>query len=347
MTGLVLAGGGAKGSYQVGAYLAFKKCGIKLDGVVGTSIGSFNAALIVSGKDAELYNFWKNVNVGELLNLNSKFTDSVNNKDKFKELIYGIEEMSLIIKNKGIDNSNLKNVLKEMIDEEKIRKSYMDYGLVTVRLNDLKPLCLFKEEMKDGKIPDYILASCNLPLFKKEKLIDNKYYIDGGFYDNNPINMLIEKGYKKIYSIEIQGIGISQKIKDDSKVIRIFPSRFLGSTLNVNKKKINENIKLGYYDTLKVLKRYDGYNFIFKKYSKLLYNTLTKKIDKDLYKRCKRYFQAKTNKELVLKSLEYVMMKEDVTYFKVYKLFEQINFVKTNTKGKHFVYEFVRNLRIF
>jgi len=347
MTGLVLAGGGVKGAYQVGAYLAFKKCGIRLDGVVGTSIGSFNAAMIVSGMDAELYNFWKNVDVGELLNFNTKYTESVNNKDKFKELIYGIEQMTIIVKNKGINNSNLKDLLKEMIDEEKIRNSYMDYGLVTIRVNDLKPLYLFKEDMKPGKIPEYILASCNLPVFKTEKLIDNKYYIDGGFYDNNPINMLLDKGYKKVYSVEIQGIGFSKKIKDEKKVIKITPSRFLGSTLNVNKKKINENIKLGYYDTLKVLKNYDGYNFIFKKYPKLLYNILARKIDKDLYKRVKRYFRAEDNKELILKALEYTMMKEEITYFNIWGLFKQIKFVKNDTKDKHFVYEFVRNLKIF
>lgn len=347
MTGLVLAGGGVKGAYQVGSYLAFKKCGIKIDGIVGTSIGAFNAAVIISGKDAELYNFWKNVNVGELLNFDTKYTDSVNSKDKFKELIYGIEELEEVIKNKGIDNKNLKGVLKEMVDEEKIRNSNIDYGLVTVRLNDLKPLCLFKEDMKPGKLPEYILASCNLPVFKKEKLIDNNYYIDGGFYDNNPINMLLNKGYNKVYSVEIQGVGFKQKVVDEKKVIKITPSRFLGSTLNVNKQKINENIKLGYYDTLKVLKNYDGYNFIFKKSHNLLYNTLLRKVDEDLYKRCKRYFQAKDNKELIIKSLEYIMLKENSSYFKVYKILEQIKFVKVNTKSKHFVYEFIRKLRLF
>jgi len=347
MIGLVLAGGGAKGSYQIGAYLAFKKCGIQIDGVVGTSIGSFNAALIVSGMEKELYEFWKNVDVGILLNFNSKYIDSVNNKDKFKELIHGIEQMTLIVKNKGISNNNLKNILKEMINEEKIRNSYMDYGLVTVRVNDLKPLYLFKEDMKKGKIPEYILASCNLPVFKTEKLIDDKYYIDGGFFDNNPINMLLNKGYDKVYSIDIQGIGLKQKVYDKSKVIQITPSRFLGSTLNVNKKKINENIKIGYYDTLKVLKNFDGYNFIFKRHSNLLYNTLARKIDDDLYKRCKRYFQAKNKKELIIKALEYVMMKEEITYFKIYNLFEIIKYTKNHTKSKHFVYDFVKSLKIF
>lgn len=346
MNGLVLAGGGVKGAYQIGAYLAFKKCGIRIDGIVGTSIGSFNAAMIVSGKEAELYEFWKNVDVGKLLNFNSKYVESVNNKDIFKELIYGIEEMSLIVKNKGIDSNNLKKILDEMIDEEAIRQSYMDFGLVTVRVKDLKPLYLFKEDMAKGKMGEYILASCNLPLFKNQKLIDNNYYIDGGFYDTNPINMLIDKKYKKIYSIEIQGIGFSQKVKDSKNVIKITPSRFLGSTLNVNKKKINENIKLGYYDTLKVLKNYDGYNYIFKKHNKVLYNMLASKINKDLYKRCKRYFKSKDNKELILKSLEYVMMKEDKTYFEIYKILDVIKDIKENTDNKHFVYEFVRNLKL-
>jgi len=347
MIGLVLAGGGVKGSYQVGAYLAFKKCGIHIDGVVGTSIGSFNAALIASGMEDKLYDFWTKVDVGELLNFNTKYTESVNNKEKFKELIFGIEQMTLIVKNKGINTNNLKNILKEMIDEEKIRNSYMDYGLVTVRLNDLKPLYLFKEDMKEGKIPEYILASCNLPVFKTQKLIDNKYYIDGGFYDNNPINMLLEKGYDKIYTVEILSIPFTKKVKDDKKIIRIKPSRFLGSVLNVNKKKINENIKLGYYDTLKVLKNYDGYNFIFKNHVNLLYNTLARKVNTDLLKRCKRYFQAKTNKEVIIKSLEYVMMKEEMTYFKIYNVFEMIKYTKKNTKSKHFVYDFVKSLKIF
>ncbi len=346
MIGLALAGGGVKGSYQVGSYLAFKKCGIKINGVVGTSIGSFNAALIASHDEAKLYNFWKNADVGKLLNFTSNYVDSVNSNQKFKELVYGIEQMTLILKNKGIDTNNLKNILNEIIDEKKLRKSNIDYGLVTVRARDYKPLYLFKKDMKEGKIPEYILASCNLPVFKRAKLIDDDYYIDGGFYDTNPVNMLLDKGYDKVYSIEIQGIGLKQKIKDKTKVVRITPSRFLGSTLNVNKDQINENIKLGYYDTLKVLKNYDGYNFIFKKYSNLLYNTLLRGIDDEFIKKVKQYFNAKDNREVVIKALEYIMIKEKLTYFDVYKTLKVIKYVRKKTKNKHFVYEFVRKLRL-
>lgn len=43
---LVLQGGGALGAYQVGVYQALHEAGIKLDWVIGTSIGAINAGLI-------------------------------------------------------------------------------------------------------------------------------------------------------------------------------------------------------------------------------------------------------------------------------------------------------------
>lgn len=67
MVGLSLEGGGVKGSYQAGAYLAFKKCGIKFDGVVGTSIGAFNGAMIASGKGDEMVELWRNIDIAQAL----------------------------------------------------------------------------------------------------------------------------------------------------------------------------------------------------------------------------------------------------------------------------------------
>ena len=82
MKGLVLEGGGVKGSYQVGAFYAFRDSKVKLDGFVGTSIGSFNAAMLASNKSSELLDFWYNVNPGELLGFDKKFIDAINNGDK-------------------------------------------------------------------------------------------------------------------------------------------------------------------------------------------------------------------------------------------------------------------------
>ena len=52
--GLVLAGGGAKGSYQVGVYQALMELGWLPDVITGASVGSLNAALFVMGKVGRL-----------------------------------------------------------------------------------------------------------------------------------------------------------------------------------------------------------------------------------------------------------------------------------------------------
>ncbi|MDF2677235.1 MAG: patatin family phospholipase, partial [Bacillota bacterium] len=45
--GIVLEGGGAKGSYEIGVQKALNELEIKYDYVVGTSIGSLNAVSYV------------------------------------------------------------------------------------------------------------------------------------------------------------------------------------------------------------------------------------------------------------------------------------------------------------
>src|SRR5690242_18553602 len=62
---LVLQGGGALGSYQVGVYQALQEAGIEPDWIIGTSIGAINASLIAGNAPdvrlARLTEFWKRV----------------------------------------------------------------------------------------------------------------------------------------------------------------------------------------------------------------------------------------------------------------------------------------------
>ncbi|HLO03113.1 MAG TPA: patatin-like phospholipase family protein, partial [Symbiobacteriaceae bacterium] len=49
--GLVLAGGGGRGAYQVGAWRALQEAGLdtQVQAVAGTSIGALHAALFMQG----------------------------------------------------------------------------------------------------------------------------------------------------------------------------------------------------------------------------------------------------------------------------------------------------------
>lgn len=345
MVGIAFQGGGIKGSYEIGAYFALKECRIKVKGFCGTSIGSFNAAVLACGKEKELLNFWKKLNPGEILGLDSVFVEGIINNQKNPKFIgSAIKNLATIIKNRGIDTTIIKKKLDSLVDEDLLRNSKYDFGIVTVKLKSFVPLMLFKEDIPLGKLKESVLASCYLPIFKAENIIDNHRYLDGGFYDNCPVNMLIGKGYKKIYAIKDNGIGINRKVvENDAEIISIEPTRMLCSILELDQTKIRENIILGYFDAMRILKKMDGYKYTFIPKKERYFKWLTRKIEKKELTRVMNFFKTKTVKETVIKALEYLMEKDSIDYYQNYH-YRQIIKKCRRLESKHFINIFINKL---
>lgn len=347
MIGLALEGGGVRGSYQAGVYMAMYEAGIKFDGVCGTSIGALNGAVIASGHGEDLPKIWRSLSMGQVFGFSEEFTKLVNEKivnlDFFKLTIANIIR---ILGNKGIELKGLKEVLDNYLNIDDLLKSEIDFGICTVRFKDLQPLYLFKEDMNKEKIKDYILASSFLPFFKREKLIDNNYYLDGGFYDLGPVNMLLNKGYQKVYLVKVHGIGISRPY-DSSKVVVIESKRNLGKVMDLDPKRIDENVKMGYYDAIRVLKNYDGEKFVFKRHSEKYYRKLNRKVNEKTYKRVKDFFKSDSYKDTTIRAMEYIMEHESINYYKIYNFRKILRFVKKKEVKKHFIYDYVRKLKTY
>lgn len=276
MLGLALEGGGAKGAYHMGVVKAYFEEGYYFDGVVGTSIGALNGAIIAQG-DFELgYELWEKMDASFLFDIEQTQIQKLLNKKIDKEVLgYLLSKTKDIIENRGLNTNNIRKTLDTMINEDKLRKSNIDFGLVTVSISDFKPLELYKEDIPYGKIVSYLIASANLPLFKIEPM-EGKYYIDGGFYDNCPINLLIRKGYKEIIAVRTLGIGLHRKLEDkDIKVINIVPSEDLGMILNFDQNLIHTNLKRGYFDAMRVIKGLKGRKYYFQPVDNdVIYNSL-------------------------------------------------------------------------
>ena len=67
-TAVVLSGGGAKGSYQLGVWKALRELHIKYDIVTGTSIGALNGVLMCEKSYFKAKEIWKRINMEYLLN---------------------------------------------------------------------------------------------------------------------------------------------------------------------------------------------------------------------------------------------------------------------------------------
>lgn len=259
MLGLALEGGGAKGAFHFGVVKAFLEEGYQFDGITGTSIGALNGAIIAQGDFETGYQIWENIDNSLLFDLEKTWLDKIAQRQFDKETIFHLTaKIKELITNKGIDTGKMKELMESILDEDKLRNSAIDFGLVTVSLSDMKPLELYKEDIPQGQMMEYLMASAGFPGFKLER-IEGKYFLDGGFYDNCPINLLARKGYQEIVAVRTLSIGIVQDIKfPNVKLITVKPSEDLGSILNFDNNMIQRNLTMGYFDALRVIKGLKG-----------------------------------------------------------------------------------------
>lgn len=262
MYGLVLEGGGAKGAYHIGAYKAIMDMGIEIGGIAGTSVGALNGAMLVQGGYEKAVELWSNMTYSRVIDASDEAIEKIKKGKLGKEDIINLaDKVKGILNDKGIDITPLRELLNEVIDEEAIRNSGKDFAIVTVSLTDLKPLELYIKDIPEGKLIDYIIASANFPGFKSEK-IDGKKFIDGGLYNNLPINLLSHKGYKDIIAVRTHGPGRLKKIDDSGlNIVYISPVDDLGKTLEFESETAVRDMELGYYDGLKALKGLKGYKY--------------------------------------------------------------------------------------
>ena len=257
--GLVLAGGGTKGAYEVGIWRALCEIGINVTSIVGASIGALNGALFLQNNFEETVKMYKNIKIDNIMNVNG--IDA--NKNIF-DLSNIFNLAADYTKQKGIDNTPLREMIRKYVDMDKIYNSPIDFGLVTYSVKNKEPLQVFKNEIPKDQMENYLLASSCFPIFKPQ-IINGEEYYDGGLYDNIPSNMLIEKGYKNIIIADIAGVGFSKKtVNKDIYVKVISSSEDLGGTFEFNHERILINIKLGYLDTMKSFNKLQGHIYYFK-----------------------------------------------------------------------------------
>ena len=256
---LVLAGGGTKGAYQVGVWKAIKELNLNVKAIVGASIGAINGAFILQDDMDKWMSLYENIKISDIMEISDKIDPDKNLFD-----ISNLRKLAKdYIEKRGLENTPLKETLIKNIDIEKVFSSEIDFGLVTYSLKNRVPIKLFKNEIPKDELIDFILASSCFPIFKAQN-VNGIELVDGGFYDNAPINMLIEKGYKNIIVADVEGVGVNRKIEDKNVYLKVIsPSENLGGLFNFNHEKIKSNMVLGYLDTMKKFNKMQGHYYYF------------------------------------------------------------------------------------
>lgn len=241
---LVLCGGGVKGIAHVGALFALTelKCLDKIETFAGTSIGSLVISLYVVGYSAsELYDFIKLFDLSKLKNL-SILNIQLFGLDTGSRIEYVIKRL---IKGKGL-NENI--TLKELFD---VKKKKIIFTTVCVNTMDIKYLS--HETHPNMPLFLAIRMSISLPFIyvpiKYDKKIyldgDNYLYIDGGCFDNYPIN-IFKNDEKNTLGINlVDSKDVIENIDNlETYILRVLKCLMVGISFNAKKGFENNTIDI-------------------------------------------------------------------------------------------------------
>ncbi|GAA0116166.1 patatin-like phospholipase family protein [Clostridium senegalense] len=258
--GMVLAGGGAKGAYQIGVWKALKELEIDkyINIISGTSIGALNAILFMQN-DLELAeNMWRNITKEKIL--------PVNEKDLTKKgmlLALGLKNIAFIKKHmpKVIVGGNISKdgliEIMEKIDFDIIKNSNKSCYVACTEVSTLMPKYFYINNKEKEDIKKILLATSALPMIYECEEIEYTQYLDGGIVDNLPIQPVYGEGCDLIILVHLSKANmINKSAFPNTSIIDIVPSIIeegvLGGTLDFTIEGAQKRIKLGYEDTINV-----------------------------------------------------------------------------------------------
>lgn len=262
--GLVFAGGGGKGSYQIGAWKGLRLLGIedKIEAVAGTSIGALNGVMFVQKDYSVGEKVWLNSSQEKMLPIDEKIIMrnmvylkiSEKNMDAVIQWASTLREEGTVISKDG-----LLDTINDSLDYEKIKSSKVPCYVCCTELPELKAK-YFKINDYDSKtIKDILCATTALPMIFGSEDIEGKVYMDGGLKDNVPIQPLYDIGCDIIIVMYFNKYArVDKSLYPNAKIIEILPSKDLGGwlvgTLDFSRQTSLDRILQGYKDVLRLFK---------------------------------------------------------------------------------------------
>lgn len=270
-TAVVLCGGGTKGIYEMGVWKALNELGVDYDIVTGSSIGAMNGALMVQQDYEKSIKLWVSLMEGRVVE-SGNGTDIQDLDDVYSRIDELRPTLKKYVLNRGVDVTPLQKLVESAIDELIVRKSPVDFGLVTVGFPSFRPYELTLKDIPEGQLHDYIMASSAIfPALPMHK-INNELYLDGCYYDNLPIDLAIRMGAQEVIAVDLHETPVHPRYINCPFVKYIKPFRKLGKVLDFDERILNSNLELGYYDALKVLGKCCGFEYTYLKKSFAAYD---------------------------------------------------------------------------
>lgn len=260
-TALVLAGGAARGAYEVGVVdyvlreVAREVGGLKFDVLCGTSVGALNACALAAFADegtrglGKLVDVWAKLDVTKLVSIDLRGFFGLGKSWLAKK---GPE---VPIREGGlIDPTGLERLIADSIPFDRIGpnlKAGHLHALTVSTTHVASGKTVVYVQQADGKIPrwsrdptieprpavitaEHALASAAVPILFRAVLLDGEYHCDGGLRQNVPLSPARRLGADALLVVNPRRVESRGLAEASPAVEETFPSPFflLGKTLN-------------------------------------------------------------------------------------------------------------------
>lgn len=237
--GLVLAGGGGKGAYQIGVCKALRRLNLEplIQVVAGTSIGALNGVMIAQGDLEGAEAIWTSMSM-EMLR--EEDATSMVPPGMLQRLSPQLKEvLSLLPGRSGFTRRGLEKIMDRYVRSERIANSSMAAHATCVTGFPVgTPTYFLLNQLASDRVRKVLSASSSIPFLFDPVEIDGVTYTDGGIgfhADNVPVGPAYQAGCDTIIVVHLDETGIvDESLYPDARILQIVPSQNLGNMLRGN-----------------------------------------------------------------------------------------------------------------
>lgn len=256
---IVLAGGGAKGSYHFGFWKAIRELEIDFQIVTGSSVGALNGAMMASGLYESGLEMWSSIKTPDIIETSpSRLSEVIDTEGIAGALKSFLGDLGESVVNVKMDPFPLGELIGKYLDEKLLRESGIEFGIMCSEYPNMKTHPVTLKDIPYGMLADYLLASSTVYPSMEPKEIAGRKYVDGGYSDNFPVNLALDMGAEDIIGANLCASGIEAKYETDYPVRVIRPWFDLGPTMEFVPEIAKRNMALGYNDTMRSFGKLDG-----------------------------------------------------------------------------------------
>ncbi|MFP4020688.1 MAG: patatin-like phospholipase family protein [Halanaerobium sp.] len=205
--GIALSGGGVKGFAHLGVLKALEEKGIEADLLAGVRSGAIIGSFIAAGK--------KPAEVMDLINENDFF-----------------DFAKLTLPDRGIFTlDNMTENLEKSLGVKTFEELKIPFYVGAANIEKAR-----MEYFSSGELIKIIQASSSIPVLFSPVEINGDLYVDGGLFENLPVNPLLNK-CDKLIAVNVMPVNLEEKIESITDIaIRTFQLKTAANAMELREK---------------------------------------------------------------------------------------------------------------